>query len=600
MKKLSLLLAMAMATGYAIAQDWLKITYDSKDVKGIPFQKVRIKKSDSPGLTFLFAKDHYVYFSEKPDGIDKGYYAAHSVNGFVADGSKKNKIEIGDSRMKRTDGGWYEYDFGKTLYIRKVGLFVKDDNTGHPIYILPTEDVVSSNINSGSNSNDEYFSEKKSSINSATTNQPLKLLTPRHSLIEEGWKLAKTTKTEEGWTCECYVKEINDEEDSLFTYKKGNGEFITEKKDKYGSITTIGDYNWFYKDGGNILRQGNCAQRKYPNGVTFQWISNNPGILYLPENSNVGYKLVEIPKEERWWYTWYTSGKDEEFSGYLINDRLYYLDSDVNLIPYMQKIKGKFFIINPKDTIVDVKYVKDSSTKTETFEAFYKNGDHYKMVNKYEEYQGIYQVATLHRMDGILKITKKNKPILTKADGSILEFDYASTPIIDNGIIDIDNKWSPYTSGGLEVYTGVNSFSADQQLCFMFRDDPIDWNGVMTYTDGKKEKFRRGKSETYWNNIELEKKKAEEAKKKAELAKERNPYIKKWGFYPGDYKNYTEIFKTGRPFGAIKEYYGDRIALIQDQGTSKQYKFVTLNIDYKTITIYFWVRNGKITSVIWR
>lgn len=142
MKKLSFLLLLTMAANYAVAQGWMKITCNSTDVKGIPFQKVRIKKSDSPGLTFLFAKDHYVYFSEKPDGIEKGYYAAHSVNGFIADGNKKNKIEIGDSRMKRTDGGWYEYDFGKTLYIRKVGLFVDDKDHFLPIYILPFNDNV--------------------------------------------------------------------------------------------------------------------------------------------------------------------------------------------------------------------------------------------------------------------------------------------------------------------------------------------------------------------------------------------------------------------------------------------------------------------------
>lgn len=62
---------------------------------------------------------------------------------------------------------------------------------------------------------------------------PLKMLIPRFTLTEEGWTLAKTIK-EEDRTCEYYVKEIDDEEDSLFTYRKGDGEFITYKKKQVG------------------------------------------------------------------------------------------------------------------------------------------------------------------------------------------------------------------------------------------------------------------------------------------------------------------------------------------------------------------------------
>lgn len=132
--KLYLLMSLWLIVGAkpAIAQKWMTITYnDQNNVKNIPFQKVRIKLGMKP---LLFPKDYYVFFSEEPDGKESGYYAANSVRGFVLNGSKKNKITI--ENMTKTNDGWYEYDFGRTLYICRVGLFVTYDEFHNPIQIL--------------------------------------------------------------------------------------------------------------------------------------------------------------------------------------------------------------------------------------------------------------------------------------------------------------------------------------------------------------------------------------------------------------------------------------------------------------------------------
>lgn len=132
-------IALILGSDNVTAQNWITVTFDNKDqVMDIPFQRVRIKPSDTQA--FLFPKDFCVFFTEIIDGKESGYYAAHSTNGYVLNGSKKNKIKI--DQMYRVQGGWYEYDFGRTLYIRQVGSFVKSEGSYHPIMIESLEGSI--------------------------------------------------------------------------------------------------------------------------------------------------------------------------------------------------------------------------------------------------------------------------------------------------------------------------------------------------------------------------------------------------------------------------------------------------------------------------
>ena len=106
--------------GNASAQGLMAITSDSKNVWDIPFQKVRIHPAEIG--SFLVPKAFNVTLSEKPNkGAPGNTYNVNSENGFVRNGSKE-KIHI--DQMTHVGGGWYEYDFGRTLYIQKIGNLV--------------------------------------------------------------------------------------------------------------------------------------------------------------------------------------------------------------------------------------------------------------------------------------------------------------------------------------------------------------------------------------------------------------------------------------------------------------------------------------------
>lgn len=119
------------------AQGWMAITSESKNVWDIPFQKVRIRPAEIG--SFLVPKAFLVTLSEKPNkGAPGSTYNVNSENGFVRNGSKE-KIHI--DQMTHVGDGWYEYDFGQTLYIQKIGNLVGYQEHD-PILIMPTGDYA--------------------------------------------------------------------------------------------------------------------------------------------------------------------------------------------------------------------------------------------------------------------------------------------------------------------------------------------------------------------------------------------------------------------------------------------------------------------------
>ena len=439
--------------------------------------------------------------------------------------------------------------------------------------------------------------------------RPLEILTPQ-SPSENGWTLLETTE-KGGMTCETYIKEFDDDEYKCYRYLKGEGEFmvIPESKDSpnlyFEFKKTPSDCKWYDENGtlriyknGNVRNGNSRMQFVYPNGmvcdVTYVKDINGDPVqrefyLYLPDNPNKAYVYQDLRVEDLW-------VEPEDYSGnygFLVDDRFYVWNNNINykyedynfLQPFQvaQKINGKFFLTCPMDTIIDVKCVEKNDTvigeykykKYMATEVYYNNGDHYKYVQRLINYWEQYQIVTLHRKDGVLKVTKKEMTF-TKNDGSVIKAD------------------AIYWGTG-RAPTLNDNYSFRTYLLYFLTDESPTFSGVITYPDGKTETITRGKTKSYLAQVAKAEKEIEEAKKKADYEKKRAPYIKKWGFYPGDY-TYVEAIKPGRPWGAIEEFF--LVSLVTDNGRSKRYKVAYGDLGNSAIC-YVWVTNGKILSVTW-
>lgn len=126
MKKI-LYICFLLALSMSVKGQWRSLN-QVNDIKTIPIQKVRVKYNraydENPlnKLGSLTAVEDYVWFSEKPGGEKVGYYGIQTDRNFIVNGSKKDKIKYTD--MKSLYDDWYEYDFGRILYVRKIGMFV--------------------------------------------------------------------------------------------------------------------------------------------------------------------------------------------------------------------------------------------------------------------------------------------------------------------------------------------------------------------------------------------------------------------------------------------------------------------------------------------
>jgi len=173
MKTLIVAALALLFAGKASAQEWMVITSDSKNVWDIPFQKVRIRAAETSSI---IPKSFNVTLSEKPNrAAPENIYNVNSENGFVRNGSKE---KIYNSQMTHVGDGWYEYDFGRTLYIQKIGNLV--GYQGHdPILILPT---VSRGTSYGST---------QSGRSSTNGNMPRE---DQYAFVRELWPVKKETK----------------------------------------------------------------------------------------------------------------------------------------------------------------------------------------------------------------------------------------------------------------------------------------------------------------------------------------------------------------------------------------------------------------------
>ena len=645
MRKIFLLGAILLCTLFSYAQDGVRIYANSS--KDQAYHGVYLRKADVPDM---FPKSYMVWLSEKPNGVESGYYGVQTGNGFLYNGSK-DKIKL--NKMEDAGNGWYYFDFGKDLYIRRIEFLSHLEN----IRLVPSGTKKSNSAKISAAATTSTLAVKEESIPKEVYVTPLdisQLKTP--AFAKKGWSLAETTKEKDGATCELYVKEIDDEDVSIRYFKYPNGDFFTDSANHY-----MGDFMITHKKRVRIVRFNNHLYNLFPNGnyvylghwngvsnsshgmqkEVFQnhdeydfnqkkniyyrypyrnkqgashgdlhWEDGIDGYNIVRESKlESGGKLVIAGKTNKYSnkVQAYPSAShqfpirsprgDQEITGFEINDRLYVLDSLGNIAPCMQRIKDIWIYANRNDTIINVN-VKDSmDNRYHSWEFIYKNGDRLKYVDNDGNW---YYTWTLHRNGGIFKLKKGSNFVLTQPDGTTITYETFGEKIIQD----------EYYLGGVgmkRVKRGVAGFLPMDSLLLC--------DGTITFPNGRTEKYVSGFPESHWDLLREKANKAEEAKQKAELAKKRAPFIQKWGFYPGDYmtKNkWGQCIIPGRPFGAIAAFF--QTSLIRNEGASKYYKvFTTGYIDkdeetgrlkeggiYSSKDAYVWVRNGKITSVSWR
>ena len=189
--------------------------------------------------------------------------------------------------------------------------------------------------------------------------------------------------------------------------------------------------------------------------------------------------------------------------------------------------------------------------------------------------------------------------MLTKPDGTTITYNYFGKGLVED---------KDYLGG-----KKMDGFSIRDDR-FLSLDSILICDATVTYPNGRTEEYTDGFPESYWSRLRAQRDAAKKAANKEALAKKRNPFIQKWGFYPGDYdtnSKWKQCIIPGRPFGAIQEYFST--SLIQNNGSAKYYKVFTnywhgtdengkANNDsfYVYKDAYVWVRNGKITSVSWK
>ena len=443
---------------------------------------------------------------------------------------------------------------------------------------------------------------------------------------ENKWEQAEATKDKDGTICCRLVKEIDDEEVSMYAYYYRNGDFFIVDKDnhfvgdyvihgyngliemrkdgkyyivfpnaslvKVGSISRInkerkdlgvkedlGDEHVF--EFGQIrIRRSTFPRLPYINEASdfynkSRWSSFMYFNCWLEKDlSESGYFISRLPSHDLY-YKKYTNGYFNEYykrngeipikhvDGFLIGNRICNINNEGNPIPKMKYIKGLFWYANENDSIIDV---KDSISEGYiAYEFFYENGDKIKWVKRgYDRYL----VGSIHRNGGVLQFKKNQAPMLTKPDGTKITYEKIGTEYFDS-------SYMGFPVSKMEGYS------------FEFKDLALDsfelCTGTITYPDGRTEEYRNGHPDSFWHQkveeyekAEEAKRNAEKAKEKAELAKKRNSCIQKWGFYPGDYdtnSKWKQCIIPGRPFGAIQEYFST--SLIQNNGSAKYYKVNT-------------------------
>lgn len=647
---ISLLLGMITISS-ASSQNWISVSYESQDVKGIPISKVRIKKGETKEV--VFSKDMQVSLSEKPDGIESGYYVVHARNGFIADGDKKNKIEIGSDKMKRTSDGWYEYDFGKTLYVRKVGLFVGTEHCD-PICILPADGNSASNSSStsgsfsasktsqGNVSQDNYFANISNMVK-----QSMPTITGKPYPETHNWQLVKTN-TIAGFKCEHYEKG----NEALRVFRKDNGDFITLLEDPDGVSREPEDREGLLPKTLTELEKEVLPFGEY-RITTSDGIVVNGGFddsyLFL-DSDNLGLyngaRLLNLSVGDEYWLK---PLKDYFKGGFGIKATLPNGDaySSANIggaihVAWHNFKKGTFkdftpdwIYLNghPNERYLEIYPGVKGNPHSSGYligDRVYAWSDEAKSITTpiYQFFENrLYPICMTDTIVSVKRDEKEQTMTISYANGDYLNFNNLHTVNVTvqtgdavsgelhrgGNILKIktrNDKTScsiEYPDGKIFIgtigYEGFDFTNYTFQGSVMQEADVVPYTGTYEYPDGTLVRLTKGFTDEQIAAMEAEQeaqKKAEEEREKKKQQQEKETLYKKYG------KKYVDVVYAGgkpiigMPIELVKEFYD--VSLSNDDSYSQIYRLYGAVIKsdgkrYWTWTSTLYVRNGRVTSI---
>lgn len=404
------------------------------------------------------------------------------------------------------------------------------------------------------------------------------------SVSTEGYKLARTTSNN-GITKEEYV--IEDEfgvtEKKLLFYKKENGDYlVAEEKERI-----VFEYKRTCKEGHVHTRKGKIYSCLFDNGIKLEDELKSEMIQFSIDayfldfiNSFINSGCEGISIEEG--TVLYLPGQTEKHiygkpseeetvfgaaEGFPINDRLYKMQRDGTLIPFMQRVNNLYMYANETDTISDITISNDSDGKR-IVEINYVNGDLFRVGG---EKPGI----KIHRNGGLLVGSGNFDNIQLKyQDGSAFFFKGFRAPMISNERN--DHGFLKETS--IMYYDGFKySHLCDKEIPML--------SGVMKYPDGTSSEF--------FDGINLKEADAKwESQRKAKEQKEYDAMCRKYGKVNVDKWNRTKEFWVGMPVELMKEVASCEVKQQNASGT-QYYIYNVMHQPHWSV----WVKNGKITSI---
>lgn len=100
--------------------------------QSVPVRKIRLSKQKH---------DEKYVFSELPNGKEQGYYLVDNKNKTIQIGKNgKEVIKLGKTPL--VDGQWYEYNFGRDVYLKAVEMFYLDEFNGVEVVLAENAKAV--------------------------------------------------------------------------------------------------------------------------------------------------------------------------------------------------------------------------------------------------------------------------------------------------------------------------------------------------------------------------------------------------------------------------------------------------------------------------
>lgn len=391
------------------------------------------------------------------------------------------------------------------------------------------------------------------------------------------------TKTIAGFKCDYYLEGVR-------TFRFGNGDFVTfpdGKDDGFDSKKpprthlSLGDWQMTSDNGCVAKCQNGIVKIDFPSGVSISnkyvtslnWeVKDAKPIVFIEQYFR---DLLYIPNQNTPLTFYYVKNKrfirtlnPFETSGYLNNDRMYYVTEDGVAYPYKQKVNDFYISAIASDTIIKANFVEKDDWNA-TLQLEYSNGDIINCVYDPAKDDYLIKSGTIHRNGGELSIKEVNGRVV-----KVLTF-----PNGDKYVGEFKHASSIFTS----IFTLKDLSLPELQY----------WKGTLIKADGKIIDFEDGKTEQQ----KLAERQAQNAKTMALY----NQLCKEYG------QKYVDAALTQTPIVGMPEKLlqaAFSLRLIESGTYYKMYRINGLGwkdfgrtLSDNALLYTVWVRNGRVTDV---